>query len=78
MFIPNENWESWEKYYDIEWKTKNSEQIFNHLIKLLLNFIMFFYDVCNNIYIHIYTHTQHIYVCIHISVGAKMSIAFFD
>jgi hypothetical protein len=24
MFTPNENWERWEKYYDIQSKTKNS------------------------------------------------------
>jgi hypothetical protein len=38
MYITNENWERWEKYYDIQNKTKNSYQIFNHLIKLVLNF----------------------------------------
>jgi hypothetical protein len=54
MFILNENWESWEKFYDIERKTKNYRQTFNHLIKLVLNFELHFSMIFGILYIYIY------------------------
>jgi hypothetical protein len=53
MFIPNENRERWEKYYGIQSKTKNSQQTFNYLIKLVLNFELSFSMKFAIIYIHI-------------------------
>jgi hypothetical protein len=83
MVIPKENLGRWEKYYDIERKTKNSKQTFNHLIKLVLNFelgFLWYLDLYTYIYIYIYIHTYNIciYIRVYISQGAKVSIVFFN
>jgi hypothetical protein len=76
MFIPNDNRERWEIRYDIQDKTINSWETFNHLIKLVLNFKLRFSMKFGIIYIYVYIYTTNICMHIYILIGGKMSIFF--
>jgi hypothetical protein len=68
----------WEKDFDIESKTKNPEQTFNHPVNGVLNFELCFSMKGGIIYVYVYTCIQHIHACICISLRAKINNDVFQ